>query len=93
MLIVPAIIGLALFIAQLNGLSGRVRETKKMPPSQQSTFTTLVFREMDDGHNQIYALIIIVWCTLVVESWKRKQNAIANLWLMRDFRDKTLERA
>lgn len=47
---------------------------------------------MDDGHNQIYCLIIIIWCTLVVESWKRKQNAIANQWLMREFRDKTLER-
>lgn len=35
---------------------------------------------------------MIVWSTLVVESWKRKQNAIADQWLMRDFRDKTLER-
>ena len=47
---------------------------------------------MNDGYNQIFCLVMIVWSTLVVESWKRKQNAIADTWLMRDFRDKTLER-
>jgi hypothetical protein len=44
---------------------------------------------MNDGYNQIFCLVMIVWSTLVVESWKRKQNAIADTWLMRDFRDKT----
>ena len=35
---------------------------------------------------------MIVWSTLVTESWKRKQNTLADKWLMRDFFDATLER-
>jgi len=42
--------------------------------------------------NAYYCIMIAVWCTLFVESWKRKQNVIANKWLMRDFHDPTIER-
>jgi hypothetical protein len=47
---------------------------------------------MGAGYTQIYAIIIIVWATLVTESWKRKENELANKWLMRDFQDTTTER-
>jgi hypothetical protein len=47
---------------------------------------------MDEKYSQIFALIMIVWSTLVTESWKRKQNTLADKWLMRDFYDATLER-
>jgi len=35
----------------------------------------------------------MVWATLLHESWKRKQNLIANSWLVRDFHDATTERS
>lgn len=41
----------------------------------------------------IYGLIMMIWVTLFHESWKRKQNYIANEWLMRDFEDVTQERS
>lgn len=28
-----------------------------------------------------------LWSTLYVESWKRKQNFLANRWLVRDYRE------
>ena len=92
MLVIPALIGLAFFILQMHGLFGLYQKEKELPVAKRSSITTLVFREMDDGYNQIYCLIIIVWSTLLVESWKRKQSAISDAWLMRDFYDKTLER-
>ena len=39
----------------------------------------------DTMGNVWYSIFIALWCTILVESWKRKQNAIANQWLMRDF--------
>ena len=34
----------------------------------------------------------MLWTTYFVESWKRKENKIADSWLMRDFQDPTTER-
>lgn len=39
----------------------------------------------------IYGIIIMIWTTFFVESWKRKQNLIGNEWLVRDFVDVTAE--
>jgi hypothetical protein len=36
--------------------------------------------------------MIVIWSTLFTESWKRKQNYIANEWLVRNFKDATTER-
>lgn len=47
---------------------------------------------METWYNQIYAVLIMVWSTFVVESWKRKECYLADKWLMRDFFDPTLER-
>jgi len=33
----------------------------------------------------------MIWSTLFVESWKRKQNLIGNQWLCRNFNDPTTE--
>ena len=40
----------------------------------------------------VYSICIMIWITLFHESWKRKQNYIANDWLVRDFEDVTTER-
>lgn len=73
-------------------LGDLAKENSKLPDNVQLTITQLIFRELDSGYNQIYAVIIVVWATLVTESWKRKENTLANSWLMRDFSDTTLER-
>ena len=39
----------------------------------------------------LYGIIIMLWITFFHESWKRKQNAIGNEWLVRDFQDVTTE--
>lgn len=42
--------------------------------------------------NGFYAIFVVLWTTYFVESWKRKENKIADSWLMRDFQDPTTER-
>ena len=37
----------------------------------------------------LYGIIIMIWITLFHESWKRKQNYIANEWLVRGFEAKS----
>ena len=37
----------------------------------------------------LYGLVIMIWATLFTESWKRKQNYIANEWLVRGYEDVT----
>ena len=37
----------------------------------------------------IYGMIMMIWITIFHESWIRKQNQIANEWLVRDFHDVT----
>ena len=39
----------------------------------------------------IYGVIVVIWLTLINISWRRKQNTIANEWLVRNFKDMTLE--
>jgi len=34
----------------------------------------------------------VLWTTYFVESWKRKENKIGDMWLMRDYEDPTTER-
>mmetsp|Transcript_7234 Transcript_7234/g.10123 ORF Transcript_7234/g.10123 Transcript_7234/m.10123 type:complete len:242 (+) Transcript_7234:2145-2870(+) len=43
--------------------------------------------------NAIYAIFVVLWTTYFVESWKRKENKIGDMWLMRDYVDPTTERA
>lgn len=40
----------------------------------------------------VYGVVLTIWVTLFHESWKRKQNYIANEWLVRNFQDVTTER-
>ena len=39
----------------------------------------------------VYGIFMMLWVTLFNESWIRKQNSIANMWLVRDFQDATTE--
>ena len=35
--------------------------------------------------NLFYAIFVMLWTTIFTESWKRKENTISDLWLLRDF--------
>ena len=39
----------------------------------------------------VYGVIMMIWITLFNESWIRKQNQIANEWLVRNYQDATTE--
>jgi hypothetical protein len=71
---------------------GARSENLLKPEDEQYTLTELMFNKLNDNNNLIYAVIIVFWSTIVVESWKRKEIYLADVWLMRDFFDPTLER-
>ena len=93
-LIIPAAVGLAFFILQIYYGVQAYQVNKLLPEDHPEWRTTseLLFHQMDEKYSQIFAIVIIVWSTLVTESWKRKQNTLADKWLMRDFFDATLEK-
>ena len=45
------------------------------------------YDSFDDRFNVVYSFLIMLWATLLVESWKRKESYIANKWLMRDYQE------
>ena len=63
-----------------------------MPEDEVKTIAEISHEHFGTVLNAYYAIFIAIWVTLLVESWKRKQNSLANNWLMRDFYDATLER-
>lgn len=42
--------------------------------------------------NVLYSIIIALWTTFFVESWKRKQAYLGNRWLVREFEEIAFER-
>ncbi len=46
----------------------------------------------DSTLNCIYSVCIALWTTFFVESWKRKQNWLANRWLVRNLEDQSFTR-
>lgn len=79
MLIIPSIAGIIIFIWQMVNAA-----TNEKFDVWTDAFNTPL--------NSFYAIFVILWTTYFVESWKRKQNKIADMWLMRDYEDPTLER-
>ena len=46
----------------------------------------------DSVLNVVYSICIALWTTFFVESWKRKENWLANRWLVRDFKEVSFDR-
>ena len=84
MLLWPAIIGVVIFIVQIV-----IMVTKETPEGEEKPAWTAAF---NTPINAIYAVFVLLWTTLFVESWKRKEAKIADMWLMRNFEDPTQER-
>ena len=49
-------------------------------------YVTAYLDEIDTPWNYIYLILISVWSTVFVESWKRKQNTIKYLWALEEKR-------
>ena len=81
MLLWPAIIGIIIFVFQVIAVSLKEVDEGEEKPTWADAFNTPV--------NAIYAVFVLLWTTGFVESWKRKENKIADMWLMRDFEDPT----
>lgn len=79
MLLVPSFVGIVIFGYQIYK-SANDDEIKEWTDA----FNTPL--------NSVYAIFVVLWTTYFVESWKRKENRIADMWLMRDFQDPTTER-
>lgn len=47
---------------------------------------------MNNQLNVLYSIIIALWTTFFVESWKRKQAYLGNRWLVREFEEIAFER-
>ena len=74
MLILPSIVGIIIFIAQIvTAYTSREDEIDTFLDAFNSPL------------NSFYAIFVILWTTYFVESWKRKENKIADMWLLRDF--------
>ena len=84
MLLWPVIMGIIIFVYQVIAVSLKETKEGEEKPSWADAFNTPV--------NAIYAIFVLLWTTGFVESWKRKENKIADMWLMRDFEDPTQER-
>jgi hypothetical protein len=48
---------------------------------------------MDSWLNCLYSIIVALWTTIFVESWKRKQAYLANRWLVRDYKEVSFDRS
>ena len=80
MLLIPAFVGIIIFVWQIINFFNKSEELDQWTEA----FNTPL--------NCIYAIFVILWTTYFVESWKRKESKLADMWLMRDFEDPTLER-
>ena len=67
---IPSIGGLILFFYQINRYeTGKTEDIKGA---------------LDSNMNGVFGLLVAIWATLFVESWKRKQRTIQYLWACSD---------
>lgn len=70
-LMVPSLGAVILLAIQVNNY--RLGKCEKF----ENCFTTV--------GNSIFSIVIALWTTLMSESWKRKENLLADKWLVRDY--------
>ena len=78
-LLPPSIFGIIIYIAQI--IIWRTKNPQMYLNDATDTFL-----------NCVYSLFIALWTTLFVESWKRKENYLANRWLVRDYEATSFDR-
>lgn len=52
---------------------------------------TSVLEHVDTQWNYLYVLLVSIWSTIYVESWKRKQNTLAHIWGLNEQRGDILK--
>ena len=75
MLIIPSIIGVALWFYHI------YLATQYEPKEGESDFPIMkYFAILDTKWNYPFMLVLALWGTVYVESWKRKQNTFKYVW-------------
>lgn len=49
-------------------------------------------KTLDVPYNSIYCVVLAIWSTIMIEMWKRKENEIAHIWHMKDYKGNDAER-
>jgi hypothetical protein len=78
-LIWPSIIGLLIYLIQVS----RWKLEQNRGSYDDAT---------DSALNCLYSVCIAIWTTLLVESWKQKENWFANRWLVKNFEAQSFDR-
>ena len=80
LLIIPAFFGLILWIYHLYLAS------KYEPKENESAdFAARYFAILDTPLNYPFLVLLALWITIYIESWKRKQNTLKHIWAI-DYR-------
>ena len=95
-LTIPSLFGLIIFILQLSqyfNLGSSVDDQGEVIESV-STFKKLTtpWDAFNSNWNSAYAIFVVIWLTVYLESWKRTQSVIASKWLVNDIQRDALER-
>ena len=80
-LMIPSAVGLLLYSVQIIVFL-----------SEDAVDVTAFLDDTDSAINVLYSIFVALWTTFLVESWKRKQNFLANRWLVRDFVETSFDR-
>ncbi len=76
MLVIPSIFGLMLWAYHFK-LAG---EWEPDEEGAANSFLDAYFGVLDTVWNYPYLLMLAVWSTIYIESWKRKQNTVSYIW-------------
>ena len=75
MLIIPAFFGLILWIYHL------YLATQYEPKEDEdNSFVSNYFAILDTPMNYPFLVLLALWITIYIESWKRKQNTLMHIW-------------
>ena len=79
MLIIPAFFGLILW-------SVHIYMAIQYVPSEEEVggFISNYFAILDTAWNYPFLVILAIWVTVYIESWKRKQNTFRYIWAIQD---------
>ena len=72
-LVVPSAFGIILMVHHVYLAWERKEETGE-------SFVPAYYASVDSYWNYLYVIVLGVWSTIYIESWKRKQNTIKHLW-------------
>ena len=73
-MVVPSVFGMV-----LNGYHAYLAYQKTKEPDSD-WFVPSYYASVDSYWNYLYVVVLGVWSTIYIESWKRKQNTLKYMW-------------